>query len=175
MPKRHQEMQHLNHGAKHRAFTFHTLTISPRAGHKASLSIIVVITSQSTPLVFVSSLSPLVYAPALHVFKPACTFVVGCQNPSVLTRTTRSERYQLQSHVILDHTPLISWDHHSSFLNSHSHCVAAREPSIILTGVCQSNEVGAVSKSRIILSGRTLWPRYFFTAHAARWPSSPLS
>jgi hypothetical protein len=102
------------------SFTSHIFTISPRAGHKASLSIIVVITpdSLSTPLVFVSFLSPLVYATALYVFKPACTFLVGCQNPSVLTRTTRSERYRLQSRVILEHLPLTSRDHHFSPSNS---------------------------------------------------------
>jgi hypothetical protein len=101
-------------------FTPHTLTISPRAGHEASLSIIVVITSDSLsmPLVFVSFLSPLVYATALYVFKPACTFLVGCQNPPILTRTTRSERYRLQSRVILEHLPLTSRDHHFSPLNS---------------------------------------------------------
>jgi hypothetical protein len=96
------------------------ITISPRAGHKASLFIIVVITSDSlsTPLVFVSSLSPLVYATALYVFKPACTFLVGCQNPSILSRITRSKRYRLQSRVILEHPiPLTSRDHY--FYRAH--------------------------------------------------------
>jgi hypothetical protein len=39
----------------------------------------------------------------LYVFKPTCTFLVGCQNRSVLTRTIRSERYRLQLRVSLDH------------------------------------------------------------------------
>jgi hypothetical protein len=115
-------------------FTFSPFTFSSShlrgAGHEASL--FVFISNSLLRHSFVSSLSPPVYATALYVFQPACTFLVGCQNPPVLTRTTRSERYRVQSRVILEQSSSHR-DHHFSPSNSQSHRVAARQASIILT------------------------------------------
>jgi hypothetical protein len=69
----------------------------------------------------------------MHYEHMYCTFLVGCQNPSVLTHTTRSERYRLQSRIILEHLPLTGRDHHFSPSNSQSYRLAARQASIILT------------------------------------------
>jgi hypothetical protein len=68
--------------------------ISPCAGHNplsASLSLTAFVACRSSLRLFISSHSPLIYATVLHVFKPTCTFLVGCQNSSALTCTSSPE------------------------------------------------------------------------------------